>query len=99
MELSAKIGINPDLPLVKKEEALNKSLQSISSLRSMLENELASKNVDKGLEERFCRSCRLKDVLHIVKKYEKALSKDQNELNDIEKSLRIRLKSYYNNFR
>ena len=97
--IKAKIGINQDLPLVKKEEAMNKSLQSISSLRIMLENELASKNVDKGLEERFCRSCRLKDVLHIVKKYEKALSKDQNELNDNERSLSLRLKSYYNNFR
>ena len=71
--IKAKIGINQDLPLVKKEEAMNKSLQSISSLRIMLENELASKNVDKGLEERFCRSCRLKMFFISLKNMRKHL--------------------------
>ena len=55
---------------------------------------------DKGVEERFCRSCRIQDVLSLLEHYLRAI--DENlpitDLDDYEKFLRVRLDGYFSLF-
>ena len=111
MSLSDHYGVESLLKLRPNFMSRNASLvkgktkKEIIWLKGIVEKELAGIDdvfeSQKGVEEKFCRSCRLKDVLEIVENYIKVLSINTDsvdQLNDHEKTLFKRLNFYFSLF-
>jgi endonuclease/exonuclease/phosphatase family metal-dependent hydrolase len=101
----AKVGIKSgQLDLGDTKALKRKSLAQIRWLKNILIKELKGidpfKEIGKGVTERLCRSCRIKDVIAIASKYIKAFDEKVNSsaLNEDEFILRNRIESYFSLF-
>lgn len=83
-------------------EVRHSTALAIFEIRTWLENELSGHVEAQGIEDRVCRSCRLRDGIESLRAYEAALSDSElptGKKGAYIRTLRMRLKSYFELFR
>lgn len=100
--ITSEIRVKDSPSLISYETAKANCLNSVRNLRSRLDFELnlASKEIQtSGIEDRVCRSCRIKEGILSLKNFEKALNPSLDGESEYIFKLRVRLESYFNLFK
>lgn len=105
--LSATLKVNAFSKKISSKLAREKTKRSLEYLKEELDKNLLvamavekieAQESTKGVEDRICRSCRIKEALSTLTKYQSAIQHDDKNNTETNDFLKNRLDSYFNLF-